>query len=145
MSDPTHRQGHPVSVKGVVLVDGRVLLLRNDRDEWELPGGRPDADETWPQALARELLEEANVGVEVGALIAEWPYEVLPGRFVWIAAYGCWPATVASPRLSEEHRELRFFDLADLDGFDLHDGYRDAIEAWTAMERRAPPFSGSSR
>jgi hypothetical protein len=30
----------PVSVKGVVVRDGRVLLLRNERDEWELPGGK---------------------------------------------------------------------------------------------------------
>ena len=42
MADPRHHDGHPVSVKGVLLIAGRVLLLRNDRDEWELPGGRPD-------------------------------------------------------------------------------------------------------
>jgi len=35
----------PVSVKGVVVRDGRVLLLRNERDEWELPGGKLDLGE----------------------------------------------------------------------------------------------------
>jgi hypothetical protein len=29
----------PVSVKGVAVQGGKVLLLRNERDEWELPGG----------------------------------------------------------------------------------------------------------
>jgi hypothetical protein len=29
-----------VSVKGVIVRAGRVLLLKNERDEWELPGGR---------------------------------------------------------------------------------------------------------
>ena len=30
----------PVSIKGVFVEAGRVVLLENDRDEWELPGGR---------------------------------------------------------------------------------------------------------
>ena len=34
--------GHafPVSVKGVAVQNGRVLLLENERGEWELPGGK---------------------------------------------------------------------------------------------------------
>ena len=31
---------HPVSIKGVVVRDGKVLLLKNEREEWELPGTR---------------------------------------------------------------------------------------------------------
>ena len=29
-----------VSIKGVVFIDDRVVLLKNEREEWELPGGR---------------------------------------------------------------------------------------------------------
>jgi len=36
----------PVSAKGVVSSRNGVLLARNDRDEWELPGGRLEAGET---------------------------------------------------------------------------------------------------
>lgn len=36
----------PVSIKGVVVSDDRVLLLKNDRDEWELPGGRIELGES---------------------------------------------------------------------------------------------------
>lgn len=32
--------GYPVSIKGVLVRDGRVVLMHNERDEWELPGGR---------------------------------------------------------------------------------------------------------
>jgi hypothetical protein len=42
--DPPSTDGrgarYPVSIKGVVFIDGRVVLLQNERDEWELPGGR---------------------------------------------------------------------------------------------------------
>jgi len=30
----------PVSIKGVFVEAGGIVLLENDRDEWELPGGR---------------------------------------------------------------------------------------------------------
>ena len=36
---------YPTSVKGVLLLDRQVLLVKNPRDEWELPGGRIDEGE----------------------------------------------------------------------------------------------------
>jgi 8-oxo-dGTP pyrophosphatase MutT (NUDIX family) len=39
----------PVSIKGVACdTEGRVLLLKNERAEWELPGGRLEG-RTMPQ------------------------------------------------------------------------------------------------
>jgi len=143
MPDATHKNHHPVSVKGVVFVDRRVLLLRNDRDEWELPGGRPEAGETWPQALQREIDEEANLSVEVGPLLHEWPYEVLPGRFVWIVAYGCELARATAAVVSAEHRELCFWPLDKIDGLSLHDGYRAVIDTWSSWERGPPARIGA--
>lgn len=40
-----------VSVKGVALdARGRVLLLKNEREEWELPGGRAGGSRYQPRA-----------------------------------------------------------------------------------------------
>jgi hypothetical protein len=36
----------PVSVKGIVVRDGAVVLVRNRRDEWELPGGKLELNES---------------------------------------------------------------------------------------------------
>jgi ADP-ribose pyrophosphatase YjhB (NUDIX family) len=44
-----------VSIKGVAVRDGKVLLLKNDRDEWELPGGRIELDETMPEGYKRSI------------------------------------------------------------------------------------------
>jgi hypothetical protein len=46
-----------VSVKAVVEVGGRVPLLRNERAEWELPGGRLEAGEQLEAAVEREVRE----------------------------------------------------------------------------------------
>jgi ADP-ribose pyrophosphatase YjhB (NUDIX family) len=126
----------PISVKGVVVVEGRVLLLRNERDEWDLPGGRPDAGETYEAAVAREAREEANVEVAALDCLDEWPYEVLPGRFVRILAYGCRVIDASRTALSHEHRELRFFAPEELDGLRLHEGYRRVIDRWVARATR---------
>ena len=57
--------GIPVSAKAILVVDDRVLLARNHRDEWELPGGaarrgRPDVGESLEDAVVRELAEEVE-------------------------------------------------------------------------------------
>src|SRR6185437_15111655 len=48
----------PASIKGVLFVDGQVVLVRNSRDEWELPGGRLENGESHAQTLTREFAEE---------------------------------------------------------------------------------------
>jgi 8-oxo-dGTP pyrophosphatase MutT (NUDIX family) len=126
----------PLSVKGVVVVDGRVLLLRNERDEWDLPGGRPDAGEAYEAAVAREAREEANVEVTALDRLDDWLYEVLPGRFVRILAYGCRVLDASKAASGDEHLELRFFAPGELDGLRLHDGYRRVIDRWLARAIR---------
>ena len=45
--------------------DARAILLRNERDEWELPGGKLDADESPTDCCAREIHEELALDVSV--------------------------------------------------------------------------------
>lgn len=55
-----------LTVKGVCVNGaGEVLLCRNWREEWELPGGRPERGESFEACLARELAEETGLSVEV--------------------------------------------------------------------------------
>jgi ADP-ribose pyrophosphatase YjhB (NUDIX family) len=50
----------PVSVKGVLVRGGRVLLLKNEREEWELPGGKLELGEAPAVCVAREITEETT-------------------------------------------------------------------------------------
>ncbi|MBV8393930.1 MAG: NUDIX hydrolase [Alphaproteobacteria bacterium] len=123
---------YPISVKGVLLHRDRVLLLRNERDEWDLPGGRPDAGEDHRKALGREVREETGLDVEVGAFLGEHLFEVLPSRFVRIVSYVCaLVGTSTDVVVSHEHLETRWLPIGELGdsiaGHSLPAGYLGAI------------------
>lgn len=67
---------YPVSVKGIVYDDGGIWLRKNERDEWELPGGRLEVDEQPEETVVRELKEELGFEVEVIRLVHAWRYEI---------------------------------------------------------------------
>ena len=108
------RLAYPTSIKGVVVHGGSVLLLLNVRDEWDLPGGRPDPGEDHRAALMREVLEETGLAVEVGAFVDEHLFEVLPLRFVRIVVYACALRTEGAIALSHEHHEAIWIELSAL-------------------------------
>ena len=104
----------PVSVKGVLIHKDRVLLLLNGRDEWDLPGGRPDPGEDHRAALEREVREETGLSVDVGAALDEHLFEVLPGHFVRILPFACRLLGDSDIVLSHEHLEMHWLPLAEL-------------------------------
>jgi len=122
----------PVSIKGVLLIKDEVVLLKNERDEWELPGGRIEAGETHEQTLAREFNEELALDVEVGPPIDSYVYEVIPGRQVQIVTYGCTLAASFWPRISDEHLAHCLWPVARLSELKLPAGYRRSVEKWAA-------------
>jgi 8-oxo-dGTP pyrophosphatase MutT (NUDIX family) len=123
----------PVSIKGVLLQEGSVVLLKNERSEWELPGGRLEPGETPEQCIIREIAEELGCTVEVGPLLDCWVYEVLPARPALIVTYGVVRADDGQLRLSPEHSGLGIFPAGQLARLALPDGYRRPIDRWMAM------------
>jgi ADP-ribose pyrophosphatase YjhB (NUDIX family) len=119
----------PVSVKGVCAdARGRVLLCRNHRGEWELPGGRPQREEVFSDTLRRELREETGLEIEVGPLLGVRALEAVPGRWVDIVAFACELAEPAAQlQVSDEHSEVAFHDPARLGPDELTGVYRELI------------------
>ena len=121
---------HPTSIKGVLLLDGRVLLVKNSRNEWELPGGRSDVGEDHAQTLAREFSEELSVDVAITAPIDSYLFEVIPGRHVFIVTYGCTLAGDFKPKISHEHTEHCLWPVERLSELNLPTGYKRSVEKW---------------
>jgi 8-oxo-dGTP pyrophosphatase MutT (NUDIX family) len=122
----------PTSIKGVLLVEARVVLVRNARDEWELPGGRAEPGEDHADALAREFTEELAISVRPDAQIDSYLFEVIPGRHVFIITYGCILVGEFRPALSDEHTDYCLWPVDRLSELNLPLGYKRSIEAWAA-------------
>ena len=116
-----------VSIKGVLVApDGRVVLLQNERDEWELPGGQIELGESPAECLAREILEELCLQVEVGQPLDTYLFEVTPGRHVFIVTYGCTLIGPFDPTASHEHKSIGLFSHDCLPA-NLPAGYKASI------------------
>jgi len=122
----------PVSIKGVLVEAGRVVLLENERDEWELPGGRLEPGEAPETCLVREFAEELGAVVEVARIIDCWLYEVSPQREVVIVTYGVKGRDEGELRISDEHRRFGWFTLHEIEALPVPEGYRRSIRAWFA-------------
>jgi ADP-ribose pyrophosphatase YjhB (NUDIX family) len=62
-----------VGIGGAIVQDGRVVLIKRRYEplagQWSLPGGTLELGETLEAAVAREMLEETGLQVEVGPVV----------------------------------------------------------------------------
>ena len=127
----------PVSVKGVIIRDGKVILCRNERDEWELPGGKLEISESPEQCLTREIAEELRLNIQPRTILDSWVYTIASRVHVVVIAYGCAESSLGEAVLSDEHKGIQWFRLAEIDRLNMPEGYKTSIKSWSARMRVA--------
>lgn len=83
----------PVSIKGVVIEDNKVWLRKNERNEWEIPGGKIDQGEQPEETITRELEEELGFVTKPVEILQAYLYTIKVSidetRGVLVVSYLC--------------------------------------------------------
>lgn len=107
-------------VGAVIIENGLVLCAQRGSTgllggRWEFPGGKIEPGETPREALVREIAEELDCSVSVGAQVASTTHEYEFG-VVELRTFYC--DLVAGTPYATEHAELRWVAPADLSALD---------------------------
>lgn len=66
-----------VDVRGLILKDGKVLLIKEEADgKWAMPGGWADIGHTPSENIVKEVREESGYEVKAKRLLAVWDKKV---------------------------------------------------------------------
>lgn len=115
------------SVKVTIFDGTRTLLALNSRDEWELVGGWPSADDgSLEETARREAHEETGLVVEALYLADATLFEPVPSRKVDLVVYAAEVSSTDRLTLSDEDIMLKWFDVDGLPP-NLPEVYRESV------------------
>jgi mutator protein MutT len=133
----------PIVGIGAVIFDrGRVLLVKRGHEPlkgaWSLPGGKVELGETLEAAVAREVLEETGLTVDVGPLvevverIQRGPDGQVDYHFV-IADYLCSAAAVDGLVCGSDADDVQWVEVEDLARWRVSQTAIDVIRKASAL------------
>ena len=111
-------------VAAIIKKDGLYLIAQRNRHKymglkWEFPGGKVESDETFHEALSREIQEELNFKINVHEKIAEEKYK--DDQIDIILHYYLCSEKSGTIRL-KEHENIAWVDKKDFDKYAFVEG-----------------------
>lgn len=111
--------------------DGKVLILKRSTEsktnpgKWELPGGKVNQEESFDQALIREVYEETNLKISLEHVIGASEQNLHIIRAVHIIMSG--RIVEGELSLSSEHEGYAWVEVETLPDYELADWLQDFI------------------
>ena len=147
MNDTRQYPERPIVGVGAVIVDdGKVVLVKRKyeplKGQWSLPGGMVEIGEMLESALAREMLEETGLRVDVGPVIEVFDRimrdEEHRVRYHFVLVdYLCWPADGSLQAGSDVDMAI-WADPAALGQYALTEKATSVIQRGLTLAREAP-------
>ena len=117
----------PVSVKSLIFDDKRILLMKNERDEWDIPGGKIENNHNVIETLVREVKEELNITIDNYNILLAKKYLFRKQEIIVIVYYS--KITNEEPiRLSFENIDYNFFSYNELNQLKLTPWAMDSLD-----------------
>ncbi len=116
----------PVSAKAIIIDNNRVLCLKNEREEWDFPGGKIDFNEGIEKCLKREVKEEVNLGIKNLNILKPFnlKFNDVP---VIVLVYSADISCESPIDISYEHAEYNFFSKSEIMNLNMLQDYKDLI------------------
>lgn len=103
-----------VSAHAVIKEDDQVLLIkRSDTGFWAIPGGRIQKNETFDQAVFREIREECGIRIELLGVCGLFSNPVWK-EGIHSIVYLARPKEKLKHRQTKEAKEIKYFNLSEL-------------------------------
>ena len=116
----------PVSIKAIIIDNNRVLCLKNERNEWDLPGGKIDFYEDIEESLLREVKEETNLNIKNLKILK--PLNIkFNDVTVLILLYSAEISCDSSVTISFEHSEYNFFSKSEIENLIMPIDFKKTI------------------
>jgi len=114
-----------ISVKGVVYHDNKFLLRYNERNEYELIGGKlENKDKSFRERLKIEFLEETGLTIEVNKFLSPFVYIIGDG-IAFIFPYICELKSVDKLKPDIDGGKVVWINSDEIKDLNMPDGYKD--------------------
>ncbi len=113
-----------VAAKAFIIRNNSFLLLERRRSdsehhpEYDIPGGGIENDETYLQALEREIAEETGLKANIRQPLRAWNYSEKKGEMLYGVTFAA-DYVSGTVRLSDEHQSWQWIDFDNLETLDL--------------------------
>ena len=117
----------PISIKAIIIDDHKILCLKNERNEWDLAGGKINFNEDIEESLKREVKEETNLNINNFNILK--PVNLTFNDVSVIVLIYSVNISCDSPIIiSYEHSEYNFFSKSEVMNLNLPQYYKNLIE-----------------
>lgn len=117
----------PVSVKAVIREHNKVLLLLNERGQWDLPGGKLERNSDLESTLIKEVKEETNLNIKLGPHIYLKKHLVYRTEVI-VVIYMAENTGIEPICISHEHFRYNFFEPAEIEKINVTEWVTKAVQ-----------------
>tara|TARA_Y100001954_G_C15785585_1_gene592306 strand:+ start:1614 stop:2057 length:444 start_codon:yes stop_codon:yes gene_type:complete len=116
----------PISIKALIVDNNKVLCLKNERNEWDFPGGKINFNEDIEECLRREVKEEVNLDITNLNILKSLNLK-FNGIPVFVVIFLCDISCDSSIILSFEHDEYNFFSKDEVNSINMPNALKELI------------------